>query len=74
MQKAPYDLIIEGILPVFWKLKNPKDIKSPVIQKDLKVKEKVELKFDREGVRKESSRKGKEEMKGAQKILSMIRD
>ena len=59
---------------VFWKLKNPKDIKSPVIQKGLKVKERVEVKFDREGVRKESSRKGKEEMKGTQKILTMIRD
>ena len=71
-EKAVHDLIIEGILSGVWKLKNPEDIKSPVIQKYLKEKEEVEVKFDKEGVRKEGSKKEKEELKGAFKNLSMI--
>lgn len=51
---------------------NPEDTQSPVIEKYLKEKEEVEVKFDKEGVRKQGSKKEKEEMKGAEKKLSMI--
>jgi len=67
-------LIIEGILSGVWKLKNPEDIKSPVIEKYLKEKEEVEVKFDKKGVRKESSGKEKEDSKSTFKNLSRVSD
>ena len=51
IEKAVYDLIIEGIQEGIWNLKNPEDINSPAIQKYLKEKEKTEkmITFDRQG-------------------------
>ncbi len=51
-EKAVHDLIIEGILSGAWKLKNPEDMKSPLIQKYLKERGEVEVKLDKEAVGK----------------------
>ncbi len=45
IEKAVTVLIIEGLLMNFWELKNPEDMKSPVIQKYLKGKEDIEVKM-----------------------------
>lgn len=50
IEKAVYSLIIEGILDKHWALRNPEDIKSPVIQKYI---------MEREGVKEEISFKHK---------------
>jgi curli production assembly/transport component CsgG len=41
IEKAVYDLIIEGILDGIWELKNPEDINSAAIQNYLKEREKA---------------------------------
>ncbi|GAG71918.1 unnamed protein product, partial [marine sediment metagenome] len=43
IEKAVLSLIIEGMLDGIWALKNPEDIKSPVIQRYLEEKKAVEL-------------------------------
>jgi len=42
IEKAALSLIIEGILDGIWALKNPEDIKTPVIQRYLQEKKEVE--------------------------------
>jgi curli production assembly/transport component CsgG len=42
IEKALLSLIIEGILDGIWDLKNPEDIKSPVIQRYLEEKKEIE--------------------------------
>jgi len=42
IEKAALSLIIEGILDGIWALKNPEDIKSPVIQRYLQEKKELE--------------------------------
>ena len=42
IEKAVLNLIIEGIVDEIWTLKNPQDIKSPIIQKYLEEKEGVQ--------------------------------
>jgi len=51
IEKAVYDLIIEGIQDGLWSLENPEDINSPLIQNYLKEKEATEkiVTFDKEG-------------------------
>ncbi len=51
IEKAVFSLIIEGILDEIWVLKNPEDIKSPVIQRYLEEKKEVRelVQFDRKG-------------------------
>ena len=51
VEKAVYDLIIEGIEDGLWTLGNPEDINSPLIQKYLKEKQATEkiVTFDNEG-------------------------
>jgi len=51
VEKAVYDLIIEGMQEGIWDLKNPEDINSPVIQNYLKEKQDTEkiVTFDRKG-------------------------
>ena len=51
IEKAVYDLIIEGIEDGLWNLKNPKDINSSLIQNYLNEKQEVEkiITFDKEG-------------------------
>ena len=51
IEKAVLSLIIEGILDELWALKNPEDIKSPVIQGYLEEKKRVQklVEFDKEG-------------------------
>lgn len=51
IEKAVYDLIIEGIQEGIWNLKNPEDINSPVIQNYLKEKQESEklVTFDKKG-------------------------
>lgn len=66
-EKAVYDLIIEGILGGIWKLKNPEDIKSPAIQQYLKEKEEIEVRFDKEGVKKEPPKEAAKESKAIRK-------
>ena len=41
IEKAVYDLIIEGILDGLWELKNPEDINSPAIRNYIKEREKM---------------------------------
>jgi len=45
IEKAVFDLIIEGIVDGLWELKNPEDLKSPIIQAYLKEKELGEREF-----------------------------
>lgn len=45
VEKAVFDLIVEGVQDGLWALKNPKDIESPLIQAYLKEKEEVEREF-----------------------------
>ena len=51
IEKAVLSLIIEGVLDEIWALKNPEDIKSPVIQSYLEEKKEVEklVQFDKKG-------------------------
>jgi len=51
IEKAVYDLIVEGILDGVWELANPEDINSPAIQDYLKGKQKTGemVAFDKEG-------------------------
>jgi len=51
VEKAVYDLIIEGIQDGIWSLKNPEDINHPVIQSYLKENEQTEkiVTFDKKG-------------------------
>lgn len=51
IEKAVFDLIVEGIREGLWNLKNPEDINSPLIQGYLKEKEEIEREyvFDEEG-------------------------
>lgn len=51
IEKAVLSLIIEGVLDGIWALKNPEDIKSPVIQAYLEEKKGVEnlVQFDKKG-------------------------
>jgi len=42
IEKAVLSLIVEGILDEIWALKNPEDLKSPVIQRYLEEKKEVE--------------------------------
>ena len=51
IEKAVFDLIIEGLQDGLWALKNPEDINHPVIQKYLKEKEQTEkiVTFDKKG-------------------------
>ncbi len=51
IDKAVYSLIVEGILENLWELKNPQDIKSPLIQQYLDEKRENEkyVQFDKEG-------------------------
>jgi curli production assembly/transport component CsgG len=51
IEKAVLSLIIEGVLDELWALKNPEDIKSPIIQSYLEEKKEVEqlLQFDKKG-------------------------
>lgn len=51
IEKAVYDLIIEGIKDDLWVLENPEDINSPLVQNYLKEKEATEkiITFDKEG-------------------------
>ncbi|MBZ9577843.1 curlin [Patescibacteria group bacterium] len=51
IEKAVYDLVVEGIQDGLWNLRNPEDINSPLIQKYLKEKEATEkiVTFDEEG-------------------------
>lgn len=49
IEKAVLSLIIEGILDNIWALKDPDDIKSPVIQNYLKEKKERMVQFDKEG-------------------------
>jgi curli production assembly/transport component CsgG len=49
VEKAVYDMIVEGVLGGLWKLKNPEDMNSPAIQKYLRERDEVEVKFDRDG-------------------------
>jgi curli production assembly/transport component CsgG len=54
IEKAVYDLIIEGILSGIWRLKNPEEIQSPAIQQYLKEMEEVEVRFDEKGIMRNS--------------------
>ena len=51
LEKAVLSLIIEGVIDGIWALKNPEDIKSPVIQSYLEEKKEVEklVQFDKKG-------------------------
>lgn len=51
IEKAVFDLIIEGIQDGLWSLENPEDINSPLIQNYLKEKQATEkiVTFDKEG-------------------------
>lgn len=51
IEKAVFDLIVEGIRDGVWELENPDDIDSPVIQKYLKEKNKAEkmVTYDKQG-------------------------
>lgn len=51
IEKAVYDMIIEGIHDGIWNLANPEDINNPIIQKHLKEKQQTEkiITFDRSG-------------------------
>ena len=51
IEKAVFDLIIEGIQDGIWTLENPDDINSPLIQNYLEEKEEVEriVTFDKKG-------------------------
>ena len=51
IEKAVFDLIVEGVRENLWAFKNPEDINSPIIQNYLKEKEGTEkfLQFDRKG-------------------------
>lgn len=51
IEKAVYSLIIEGIVDQLWSLKNPEDIKSPLIQSYLAERGEAEefVQFDEEG-------------------------
>ena len=51
IEKAVYDLIIEGIKDGLWGLKDPQDINSPVIQRYLEEKRQTEkiVTFDKKG-------------------------
>ncbi len=51
IEKAVYDLILEGILDGVWQLSDPADINSPSIRSYLKEKKEVEriIKFDKKG-------------------------
>ena len=51
IEKAVFDLIIEGIQDGGWGLENPDDINSPLIQNYLEEKEETEkiITFDRKG-------------------------
>ena len=52
IEKAVFDLIVEGILNNDWNLKNPENINSPVIQSYLKEKEGIDeekMVFDKNG-------------------------
>ncbi|MCX6328347.1 MAG: curlin [Bacteroidia bacterium] len=51
IEKAVHDLIIEGVVAKLWNLKNPDDMKHPLIQNYLKEKQDVEVKVkvDKEG-------------------------
>jgi len=42
IDKAVLSLIIEGMLDGIWDLKNPEDIKSPIIQKYLEEKKEMQ--------------------------------
>jgi len=50
VEKAVYDLIVEGMLDKIWNLKNPEDIKSSSIQNYLKEKKETKnVVFDKQG-------------------------
>lgn len=51
VEKAVYDLIVEGVQDGIWELKNPEDINSPAIQKYLKEKQQTEkiVTFNKKG-------------------------
>jgi len=51
IEKAAFDLIIEGIQDGIWDLKNPKDIHSPIIQRYLEEEQQTEkiVTFDKKG-------------------------
>jgi len=51
VEKAVFDLIIEGLQDGIWDLKNPEDINSPIIQNYLKEKQQTEkvVTFDKKG-------------------------
>lgn len=57
IEKAVYDLIVEGILDKIWNLKNPEDINSPAIQNYLKEKEAIEKKITSEKDEKDEKAK-----------------
>jgi len=51
IEKAVFDMIIEGLQDGIWQLKNPEDINHPVIQKYLQEKQQTEkiVTFDKKG-------------------------
>jgi curli production assembly/transport component CsgG len=53
VEKAVFDLVVEGVLSGLWKLKDPKDMDSKAIKNYIKERKEVEVKYDKEGGVKE---------------------